>query len=160
MNIFKKKSDETKAVEGVWFPMVDADGDPTDCELLIAKEGNKSFKRCYQRKLDTYLKANRFATRKGVKLEIATKLQMEATAETILVGWKGLKGFDESGENEIDLPYNTANSITLLEEFPWLAEQVNVHCGDEAAFAQEKKEAIIENLNKPSNSAKDTRKSK
>jgi len=124
-------TDTNKETDGIWQDMGDG------IRMLIARVGNPKYQKLFQK----LSKPHRKAIRRGnLKEDVAEKLMIECTAETILLGWEGV---------ELDgkaLPYNKANAIMILTDFKDLKEYVNDFANEMEAYMQEDAEEAEEKL--------------
>lgn len=101
MDIFKEyATDETAELEGRWFPL-----DKTS-KVLVARTGNQNYlKALRQRMKDSQIDTEDTS---DANEALVTDLVVETQAETILLGWQGVKFKGE------DMPYSVANAKLLL----------------------------------------------
>lgn len=100
-DIFKQfATDESLENNGTWFPLSDT------AEILVARTGNKA----YAKKLSALVERNQKLL--DMKNDAADakgeEIMIEAMAETLLLGWKGLSFQGQ------DIEYSVANAKKLL----------------------------------------------
>lgn len=108
MNIFKKfMTDPQKENEGSWIEIGDG------ARLLIARAGNENYK-AYYRKISAPHKTKfrrSFDILNDPELNnLADEMMIDAMANTILLGWEGIKD-----QNNADIPFSIQNARKLLE---------------------------------------------
>jgi hypothetical protein len=101
MDVFSTyASDEVAEVEGRWFPV------GKDAKVLVARTGNPRYNQAFRKKLQEHEYDLNTGTPEADKL--AEEILVQVMAETILLGWEGLK-FQGT-----DVPYTKAQATTLL----------------------------------------------
>lgn len=101
MDIFNAFATDAKLeVEGRWVSL------SKDASVLVARSGNERFTNCMKRLLKKH--AVNLKDESKENNELVEKLVMEATAETILLDWKGLT------YRGTDLPYSKENALKAL----------------------------------------------
>ncbi len=135
MDLNQTRIDDKIEREGRW---VDYDDETS---FLIARWMNPTHKAYVQRAVKPYLRRHR---RSELPQDVADRIEAQAMAETILLGWKGLK---QRGE---DLPYSKGEALRLLQDpaQSWLVEFVQGEAMDLAAYQAEDLEEGVENLGK------------
>jgi len=124
-------TDTNKETDGIWQDFGDG------IEMKVARIGNPKYQKLFQKLSKPHRKAIRRGT---LKEDVAEKLMIECTAETILLDWRGI---------ELDgkaLPYSKDNAIMILTEFKDLKEYVNDFANEMEAYMQEDAEEAEENL--------------
>ena len=124
-------TNENKEIEGIWQDMGDG------IRMRIARIGNPKYQKMFQR----ISKPHRKAIRRGtLKEDVAEKLMIECTAETILLDWEGIELDGQS------LPYSKENAIKILTDFKDLKEYVNDFANEMEAYMEVDAEEIEEGL--------------
>lgn len=101
MDIFNTFATDPKVeVEGRWVPLA------VDAKVLVARAGNPKF----TEKMRKLLKQNsvNLSNKSKENTDLVERLVLEATAETVLLGWEGLT------YQGVPLEYNQENAIKLL----------------------------------------------
>lgn len=132
--------------EGKEFVFLDDKYQETKGSIFVARAGNPRFEDYL---LNRFIKwsdeNNRFpdSEKKESYATIIPKeeqevMELEATAETILLGWKGLL---VEGQ---EVPYSVKNAKTLLQALPFLRRQVQARAMNYNEF----KKSLLESLEK------------
>ena len=111
MDIKKKFGvDKNKVLNGVPIK-IDIDG----TTIVVARSNNDKYKKVFSAKIRDRGTELRTTVLSNEEIE---KLQIEAEAETVLVGWKGIQ---EAG---VDVPYTIPTAIKMLTDYPDFHELV------------------------------------
>lgn len=132
MNIQDFKTDQKLELEGTWVPI-----DP-ETKLLIARANNKNYMNSLQRQI----KENGYthAARTGkVPSEIMGKFAVRAIAETVLLGWEGLKDGKKTPKYSVD------EAERLMNESPDFLSYVVSLANDITNFQEAVEEEAIKN---------------
>lgn len=115
---------------GVWIELGDG------ASILVARAGNKENRAALKRLIAPHKVALR-----NDKLadEVLERLTIEAMAETILLGWKGIR------ENGKDVPYSRDNAVRLLTDYKDFRDQVSAFSTEMALFQQAEEAAEQKN---------------
>lgn len=137
MDLKKTRIDSNLATDGVWVPLDDS------TKLKIAKWLNDRHKKYLQNALDPYKRALQFGT---MDEAVAERLEIEAIANAVLVGWKGLLDGGKLVE------YSTKEAVRLLSdpELGWFRDFVREQAQELANFREKELEAEVEAVGKPS----------
>jgi len=98
MNILDFAVDPHKANDGVWVAL------DSQTEVQVAHYNNPNFINAVRKRVAGLAKP----PGQAVPEEVQDQITIEATAEAILVGWRGMK------MGEADLPYSYENAVSLL----------------------------------------------
>ena len=112
-----------------------------DCGTIIihrAGGANRKFQWVLAAKFKPYERQMRTKT---MKEAVSRRLLAETYAETVLVGWRGVK--DASGQ---DLPFTSENATKLLLDVPELFEDIREQAYDVSNFRREQVEETAKNL--------------
>ncbi len=119
-----------KEVEGVWCDFGEG------CECLIARTGNPENRKAFEKIARPHRKRVRRGT---LSDEVAEKISIQVTAESILLDWKGI---EEDGK---PVKYSAKNAIKLLTAYRDFREQVNEFADDMNMFKIENDEEAEKN---------------
>lgn len=119
-NLDSLKTNKVAEKDGIWVDYHDGS------RLKIARFGNPAYKAFLSMKY----KQNRLAIDRGDKRAdaLAEKIQLEAVATHILVGWEGI---ESGGKNQA---YNAEFSIKALGEFGDFRADVESYANDTALY--------------------------
>ena len=104
-----------------------------DFSIRVARAGgaNKKYAKVFEAKIRPFRRAIQTDT---MDPEVDRRIMAEVYAETVIIGWKGMKGQDGK-----ELAFNKANVVKVLTDLPDLfadiigqANQVSVFRADEA----------------------------
>lgn len=101
MDLMSIAIDPSKEIQGA---KVEID---RETSLVVARYNNKEFRKLQAKLMDPYI---RTAGQDGVTTEQAEEILATCLAETVLLGWEGLK---LAGE---EVPYSTAKAKELLQD--------------------------------------------
>jgi hypothetical protein len=93
-------TDETAEVEGRWFPL------SKTAKVLVARSGNSRYNAAFRKKLNDHEMDLGTGTPEADKL--AEEILVEVMADTILLGWEGLKFQGQ------DVAYSKEQARTML----------------------------------------------
>lgn len=126
------------AEEGVWFevyhPLTDEVLEGT--WIRVRSLQSDTFRQTTMRIGEELLEAGnrqqrrRRTRRANLTAEEQREVQLRATAEALLVDWRGIE------ERGTEVSVTEANALRLLREYPWLYEQVLEAAQDRAAFVE------------------------
>lgn len=104
--------------------------------IKIARIGNAEYKKFFQK----LTKPHQKAIRRGVLSdEIADRLLIEAMANKIVLGWRGMF------EGKEEIKYSVENCIRILTEYPDLKDQINEIANEMESFKMEDDEELEKN---------------
>jgi hypothetical protein len=131
-NLAKWKMDPVKEQNGVEV-LWDFDDSEQPIGFTIARMGgsNKLFDRVKEEKLKPHRRALELGT--PLPQDVVHNILLETFAETILKGWRGVKGEDDN-----DYPFNKENAVALLNEFPDIFEMLWQMSNNMEIFRQKK----------------------
>lgn len=137
MDLKKTRIDSNLATDGVWVPLDDS------TQLRIAKWLNERHKKYLQKALDPYKRALQFGT---MDESVAERIEIEALANTVLVGWEGLL----DGGKPVE--YSAKEAVRLLSdpELGWFRDFVREQAQELANFREKALEAEVEAVGKRS----------
>lgn len=129
------KTDDKKETQGVWI------GVGNGAELLIARKGNKR----YNDKLKQVNKER--SVQRRVQLDTlpedeSVEIMAEIMAETILLGWKGIK------DDGVDIEYSVAVAKSRLIEYKDFRKLVDELSDEQALFREEVRKESAKNSKK------------
>ena len=138
MDLNKTRINPDLAIEGTWVPLDD------QTELHIAQWLNKKHRDYLQKALDPYQRAIQTKTVDDKTLE---NIEIKGIANTVLLGWRGLK------DNGVEVEYSVQKAIEYLgdESLQWFRDFVRDQAQDMTNFRDEITEEAIESVGKPSN---------
>jgi len=125
--------DIEKERDGVWIEI-----DKTT-SVMLARYLNPKHKKCVSKLMKPYARLQRM---NNLSDEITDKIEAQAIAETILLGWKGLK------ENGADVLYSKEKAIEIMMDpkYSAFADLVKELSSDMENFHQILIEESVENL--------------
>ncbi len=95
-------TDPEKENEGIWSDL------GAGFEVLVARTGNKNYKRLVAKLSKPHVQAFKARTIEG---EVLEEITMEAIAKTVLLDWKNLQGDDGK-----DIPYSPEKAVELFKK--------------------------------------------
>lgn len=131
MDLSNFKTDTTLEENGVWVDMGDG------CQVLVARNGNKKHREAIQRLRRPYKTFD--ASGRPLPDDVAQRITVEAMAEAILLGWRGLK---EAGR---EVPYTTETARRVLNEYRDFRDQVSYLAVNMETFRAQSLEAAVGN---------------
>lgn len=134
MKITEFAIDERLEIEGVWCYIGQG------ASLLVARDGNPRFMEAMRKKMSTY--RTQFQV-DNITDEEATAILIEAIAETILLGWKGIE--DDEGK---ELIYSRENSIKYLTKYNDFRKLVANLSANNKRYREAIEEEAIDNAKK------------
>ena len=106
------------------------------CFIRIARIGNAEYKKYFQK----LTKPHQKAIRRGVLSdEIADKLLIDAMANKIVLGWRGMT------EDGTPVQYSVEKCIQILTEYPDLKDQIQEIANEMESFRVEEDEELEKN---------------
>lgn len=141
LSIFDICETDTSAEEdGRWFTDIFGDGTNIDVKL---RRLMSSASQTVRRRLD---RGNRKYIKNGVYADdnVAMKVLIEQVAEAVLVGWRGIKVRDESGDL-VDLAYSKDNAVMLLTKLRHFRETVVIMSQNLDNFRVEERKEVVKN---------------
>lgn len=126
-------TDKKRETDGFWYAPSLVQG----IEFLLARSGGSNMN--YAQSLELKTRPHRQLFERLTDdtsgevdhkaLALANGFMLEAFAETVILGWKGIK--DDKGKN---FPYNAANSIKIMTELPDLYDELRGVAAKQANF--------------------------
>lgn len=97
---------------------------------------NRKYERIYSAKLKPHRRKLQLGT---IEPELLRRIQIEAFAEAVVVGWSGIKS------GGVDVPFSASACVDLFNALPELFDDVQRAAGDISLFRKEVKEADEKN---------------
>lgn len=114
------KLDEKLVEKGVWVSLED------DAQILVAKQGNANHRKLVQQLRKPYRSFE--VVGRDLPDDVARRIGIEATARTILLGWKNI--LDDDGS---EIPFTYENAIKALSIEGFMSRVLN-YAADENLF--------------------------
>jgi hypothetical protein len=135
MDFNQSRIDLNAEVEGVWTDLDE------ETSILVARFLNPSHREYIQKRLQPY---QRIINTTGLDPAIQEKIEAEAIARHVLVGWKGLM---MDGE---ELPYSVENALRLLQDpsLSWFLQTVRDIAQDMTLYRKESLEEEVDSVKK------------
>ena len=133
MDLSKTKLDDKAEREGIW---IDYD---EETAFLVARWMNPDHKAFIQRAVKPYIRKHR---RGDIPQDVSERIEAQAMAECILLGWKGLKNAGQ------DIPFSKGEALKLLSDpaQSWLYSWVQEEAMDMASYQVEALAEGVENV--------------
>jgi len=137
MELNEQRVDDSLEVDGVWVDIDD------ETSLLIARYQNPKHKEYLRKRLEPYKRMIRMGK---LSNDVAEKIEREAMAKYILLGWRGMK------EGGAELLYTSDNALRLLSEpaLAWFYDLVRDLADDLSLFREQLLEDGVDNIKKSS----------
>lgn len=129
------KTDDKKETGGVWI------GVGAGAELLIARKGNRRYTDKLKR-INAERSVQRRVALDTLPEDESIEIMAEIMAETILLGWKGIK------DNGVDVEYSVENAKSRLIEYKDFRRLVDELSEEQALFREEQRKEATKNSKK------------
>lgn len=137
--------DAEKEVKGVWKKL------SQDSEVLVARANNPAFRKRFRELSEPYDTAIR---NKVLDEETSKHLMLQATADTIFLGFKGIK------EGGVALEDTVENRYKLLKDHSRFRDFIAMIAADEENYASQHEEEAVKNSSDDSSGTSKTAKMK